>query len=52
MGSSPGEYPGRLYFEHLLGILDFSENILYRFAEDLSFIKYVFLLVILMNYAD
>ena len=37
----PKPKKGKLYFEHLLGILDFSENI-YICLVDLSFIKHVF----------
>ena len=44
--SLPAE--GKLYFEHLLGILDFSE-IIYNFSVDLSFTKHVFLWVLLLE---
>ena len=40
---------GKLYFEHLLGILDFSGNI-YNLLIDFSFIEHVFLWVLPLKY--
>ena len=41
---------GKLYFDHLLGILGFSEG-MYQFSVDFSFIKHVFLLALLLKCA-